>query len=217
MIFVKGQKNKAHGLICTLFTGQSKCPVRRVIFMRYSKEFILECVDLYRSGKWPETPEGIKDPQNFHKMIRRWSRREEALGLEAFCNKNKLRTPEEKFALVSRVIAGEPIQYVSLEQGMNPGTLYKWVQDYKTHGYNGLVKTKGRPSKDHSMKKNTNPRPLTESELEELIRLRAENEYLKAENEIIKKRIALRQEKWAAQLKAKKQQSSKTSEKKDSN
>ena len=162
--------------------------------MRYSKEFILECVDLYRSGKWPETPEGIKDPQNFHKMIRRWSRREEALGLEAFCNKNKLRTPEEKFALVSRVITGEPIQYVSLEQGMNPGTLYKWVQDYKTHGYNGLVKTKGRPSKDHSMKKNTNPRPLTESELEELIWLRAENEYLKAENEIIKKRIALRQE-----------------------
>ena len=185
--------------------------------MRYSKEFILECVDLYRSGKWPETPEGIKDPQNFHKMIRRWSRREEALGLEAFCNKNKLRTPEEKFALVSRVIAGEPIQYVSLEQGMNPGTLYKWVQDYKTHGYNGLVKTKGRPSKDHSMKKNTNPRPLRESELEELIWLRAENEYLKAENEIIKKRIALRQEKWAAQLKAKKQQSLKNSEKKDTN
>ena len=204
-------------MICTLFTGQSKCPVRRVIFMRYSMEFILECIDLYRSGKWPETPEGIKDPQNFHKMIRRWSRREEALGSEAFCNKNKLRTPEEKYALVSRVIAGESIQSVSFEQGMNQGTLYKWVQDYKTQGYNGLVKNKGRPSKDYSMKKNTNPRPLTESELEELIRLRAENEYLKAENEVIKKRIALRQEKWAAQLKAKKQQSSKTSEKKDSN
>ena len=44
-----------------------------------------------------------------------------------------------------------------------------------------------------------------------------ENEYIKAENEVIKKRIALRQEKWAAQLKAKKQQSSKNSEKKDTN
>ena len=52
---------------------------------------------------------------------------------------------------------------------------------------------------------------------EELIRLRAENEYIKAENEVIKKRIALRQEKWAAQLKAKKQQSSKNSEKTDTN
>ena len=67
------------------------------------------------------------------------------------------------------------------------------------------------------MKGKTDPRPLTESESEELIRLRAENEYIKAENEVIKKRIALREEKWAAQLKAKKQQSSKNSEKKDTN
>ena len=37
------------------------------------------------------------------------------------------------------------------------------------------------------MKKSTNPLPLTESEREELIRLRAENEYIKAENEVIKK------------------------------
>lgn len=32
-------------------------------------------------------------------------------------------------------------------------------------------------------------RPLNESEREELIRLRAENEYIKAENEVIKKRL----------------------------
>ena len=36
------------------------------------------------------------------------------------------------------------------------------------------------------MKKNVQPAPLTESEREELIRLRAENEYIKAENEVIK-------------------------------
>ena len=53
------------------------------------------------------------------------------------------------------------------------------------------------------MKKNVIPAPLTESEREELIRLRAENEYIKAENEVIKKRIALRQEKEVARLKAK--------------
>ena len=76
---------------------------------------------------------------------------------------------------------------------------------------------KGRPTKEPRMKKSTNPLPLTESEREELIRLRTENEYIKAENEVIKKRIALRQEKWVAQLKAKKQQSSKNSEKKDIN
>ena len=56
---------------------------------------------------------------------------------------------------------------------------------------------------------------LNESEREELIRLRAENEYIKAENEIIKKEIALREERYAAQLKAKKQRLSKNLKKKD--
>ena len=94
--------------------------------------------------------------------------------------------------------------------------LYQWVRKYKELGYNGLVNMKkGRPCKEPQMKKKTSPIPLTESEREELIRLRAEIEYIKAENEVIKKEIALREEKHAAQLKAKKQQSSKNSEKKD--
>ncbi len=59
-------------------------------------------------------------------------------------------------------------------------------------------------------------RPLNESEREKLIRLRAENEYIKAENEVIKKEIALR-ERGAAQLKARKQRSSKSCVKKDTN
>ena len=60
-----------------------------------------------------------------------------------------------------------------------------------------------------------NPRKLDESEYEELVRLRAENAYIKAEIEVIKKEIALREEKEAARLKAKKQRSSKNSEKTD--
>ena len=55
------------------------------------------------------------------------------------------------------------------------------------------------------------------TEYEELIRLRAEITYIKAENEAIKKEIALREEKEAALLKAKKQRLSKNSEKKDIN
>ena len=67
------------------------------------------------------------------------------------------------------------------------------------------------------MKKKDKTTPHTESEREELIRLRAENAYMKAETEAIKKRMALRHKKWAAQLKAKKQQSSKSSGKKVTN
>ena len=106
------------------------------------------------------------------------------------------------------------------EVGISSSLIHGWLRKYRTLGYNGLVnKKKGRPPKEPTMKKDkkSNPKPLTESEREELIRLRAENEYIKAENEVIKKRIALRQEKEAARLKAKKQRSSKNSGKKDSN
>ena len=65
------------------------------------------------------------------------------------------------------------------------------------------------------MKKKVEPTELTPSEREEMIRLKARIEYLEAENAVIKKEIALREEKWAAQLKAKKQRSSKNSVKKD--
>ena len=51
------EKGPVIKLICTLFTGH---PVRRVFFMRYSHEYKLECIELYRQGIWPETPEGIK-------------------------------------------------------------------------------------------------------------------------------------------------------------
>ena len=65
------------------------------------------------------------------------------------------------------------------------------------------------------MKKKELPAELTPSEREEMIRLKAEIEYLRAENAVIKKEIALREEKRAAQLKARKQHSSKNSVKKD--
>ncbi len=203
-------------MICTPFSGQ---PEKGVIFMRYSHEYKLECIELYLQGRWPETPPGITE-ENFKNAVRRWTRLYKSNGPDVLKHKsfNKVWTPEEKMALISKVLAGSSNQSVSLEAGIEPRMLYQWVRKYKTDGYNGLVnKKKGRHGKESNMKKETNPRPLTESEREELIRLRAENEYIKAENEVIKKQIALRQEKWAAQLKAKKQQSSRNSEKKDTN
>ena len=189
------------------------------IFMHYSYEFKLMCVELYLSGSYPDIPEGV-NPDTLKSNIRQWARLVDLHGPEVLKHKvfNKVWTPEEKFELVSKVIAGIPKKKVAIEAGINPGMLYQWLHKYKLQGYNGLVESKkGRPKKEPRMKKSTNPLPLTESEREELIRLRAENEYIKAENEVIKKRIALRQEKWAAQLKAKKQQSSKNSEKRDTN
>ena len=189
--------------------------------MRYSYEFKRKAIELYRQGRWIETPENISEVE-FHKAIRRWFRLEEANGPEVLKHKgaNKVWMPEEKLSLVMQVISGKSNQSVALENGINGGLLYQWVQKYKTLGYNGLINNKkGRPPKNSTMKKinYNNPRKLQESEYEELIRLRAENEYIKTEIEVIKKEIALREEKEAALLKAKKQQLSKSYMKKDIN
>lgn len=188
--------------------------------MRYSHEYKLECIEFYRQGIWVETPKGIKTT-NFRHMIREWSRIEEQNGADSLkhLGNNKVWSPEMKYELVARVLAGQSNKSVAISVGISHGLLYTWVRKYKELGYNGLVnKQKGRKSNKTDMKKKTiEPKPLSESEREELIRLRAEVETIKAEIEVVKKRIALRQERWAAQLKAKKQRLSKNSEKKDTN
>ena len=187
--------------------------------MRYSYEFKRKCVDIYREGRWPDTPKGVNE-RNFRNKVRDWVRIEDACGPDALRHKNQNKnwTAEERYALVAQVIAGQSCKSVAVSAGINEGMLYQWVRKYNELGYNGLVnRKKGRPSKEYQMKKKTIPTPLTESEREEMIRLRAEVEYMKAENEVIKKEIALREERQAAQLKAKKQRLSKSLEKKDSN
>ena len=191
------------------------------IFMRYSYEFKRKCVEMYYQGNYTDTPEGIST-EGFRRKIREWVRIEESCGPDALRHKahNKNWTPEEKLELVAQVIAGASIKSVAVSAGINDGMLYQWVRKYKIYGYNGLIsKQKGRKSKNPDMKKigTRKPPKPNESEYEELIRLRAENEYMKAEIEVIKKEIALREEKEAARLKAKKQQSSKNFVKKDTN
>ena len=161
-------------------------PSRGGIIMRYTYEYKRKCVELYREGKWPETPEGVSD-KSFRDKVRLWVRAEDSRGPEALKHKNFNRnwTPEERLELVSQVMSGKSCVSVAIEAG---------IQDKKEEA-----------------------RPLNESEREELIRLRAENEYIKAENEVIKKEIALREERHAAQLKARKQRSSKSCVKKDTN
>lgn len=187
--------------------------------MKYSNEFKLKCIEMYYRGEYPETPEGTKQ-EEFHHQIRKWVRKSERSGLDSVLHKTSIKqwTAEEKLELVQQVLAGRASKAVGEENGMESSLLYKWVRQYRMEGYEGLVsKPKGRKPKEPGQmpKKKEEPRELTESEREELLRLRAENEYLRAETAAIKKLMALRREKEAARLEAKKQQRSKRSEKKD--
>ena len=186
--------------------------------MRYRYEYKKKCVELYRQGKWPETPDGVKE-RRFHDTVRIWVRIDDACGPEALQHKNqkKMWTAKEKYELVAKVLAGASNTEIATAAGISEGLLYRWVRCYKMKGYPGLTtQRKGRPPKEPDMKTKTEePAELTPSEREEMIRLRAENERLRAEIAVVKKEIALREERCAAQLKAKKLRSSRNSVKKD--
>ena len=159
-----------------------------------------------------ETPQGVK-PQTFRGKIRYWSKLVDFHGEEILKHKeqDKKWTAEERFKLISKVLAGNSYKSVAIEAGISDGQLYTWVNKYKKFGYNSLeIKKRGRPSKMKNKNENIDiePKPLNESEREELIRLREEVRYLKTERAVEKKLDALRREKYAAYLKAKKQQSS---------
>ena len=156
--------------------------------MKYSYEYKKNCIELYRQGKWPETPDGIKQ-ENFRISVRRWSRREKSCGAESLQkNPKKMWSADEKYELIAKVLAGVSITESAISAGVEPSLLSQWVRCYKMKGYQGLAtQRKGRPPKEPDMKKKIVPAELTPSEREELIRLRAENEYLRTENEIIKK------------------------------
>lgn len=164
--------------------------------MKYDFIYKMNCVELFRSGRWPDTPEGIGQ-KNFRKTIVKWSKLADLHGIDVLRHHTSYKeyTAEERYSLVARVLAGESQRNVAISAGIYDSQLSNWVTRYKIYGYEGLNLKKGRRRKNISMKKNTMSNELSPSEKEELIRLRAEIEYLKAENEAIKKLIALRREK----------------------
>ena len=106
----------------------------------YSYEYKRQCVEMYRQGLWPETPEHFKNPEDFHKMIRRWKKIEDANGPEALKIKTKKKKwrASERYELVTQVLAGNSIKEVSCNAGIDSGQLCQWVKKYKIKGYDGL-------------------------------------------------------------------------------
>ena len=184
--------------------------------MRYSFEFKMKCVELYRQGIWAETPEKVMK-RNFRKNILDWDKIEKINGPKGLENvkRQKNWTLEEKLIFVLQILNGKTLTEVSFSEGISKGLLSSWVHKYLTYGYNGLKnKKRGRPlSKEPVMNKKAVPDNLSESEREELVRLRERNAYLEAEIAVIKKLRALRKEQEAALLKARKQRSSRSYEK----
>ena len=180
---------------------------RGTFSVKYSWEFKLECVSKYKNGKFIITPENIKSRESFMAHVREWVKNYDDLGIDGLKHSsiNRDWTPEHRFELVAKVLAGNSITSVAWDAHINSGQLYNWVRKYNEKGMDGLQCKKGRPTKQLVMKKKTKKTKLSISEQEELKLLRERNEYLEMENEYLKKLDALVSKREAAEARAKKQ------------
>lgn len=145
------------------------------------------------------------------KIIARYKRH----GLNGILHKNsKEFTIEEKITIINRFYSGESKNSLAIELNVNDSLIIQWIKKYEQLGYNGLIDNRGRPGvtkmgrpkKTETQKQTSTTEvmaPVTDTERDELNRLRKENYQLRLELACTKKIQALVQQRQNRQTKKK--------------
>ena len=129
--------------------------------------------------------------------IRKWSRIYDSLGEAGLEHGRETLNIDQRLELIRRVENGESYSSVALSVGIQDSVLIKWNRIYTESGIDGLKSLKrGRPSMDKKRPVNKEDSDKTKEELlEELEYVRAENEYLKKLSALVQERKAREQKK----------------------
>ena len=166
--------------------------------MKYSKEYKLECVRKYKEGIPIEDPPNTNHKQ-FRIQIRKWNRIFDSLGEAGLEHGRPTLNVSQRLELIQRVENGESYRSAAFSAGIQHDLLIKWHKIYMENGIDGLKSLKrGRPcmkDKKHESVKKQDSDKTKEELLEELEYVRAENEYLKKLSALVQERKAREQKK----------------------
>ena len=165
--------------------------------MKYTKEFKLECIRKRKEGIYIETPPGFKVRDSFIGQVRKWSRIYDSLGEVGLDHNKPTLDINQRLELIRRVESGESYNQAANSAGIQHDLLIRWHNIYLESGIDGLKSLKrGRPSMDKKRPVNKEDSDKTKEELlEELEYVRAENEYLKKLSALVQERKARKQKK----------------------
>ncbi|MCR4855911.1 MAG: hypothetical protein K5908_07050 [Erysipelotrichaceae bacterium] len=167
--------------------------------MKYSKEFKLECIRKRKEGIYIATPPGFRERDCFLNQVRDWIRIYDSLGEAGLEHGRPTLDIDQRLELIRRVENGESYKSAALSAGIGDDLLIKWHKIYMEDGIDGLQSLKrGRKpmenKKADSAKKKDCDKTRKEL-LEELQYVRAENEYLKKLSALVQERKARQQQK----------------------